>query len=314
MTVDWTVETHATDTAAIAIEPLHQSQPTAISTITCPFYIDSGATTHISPDRADFLTLYPIAAHPIRGVGGSSITAIGCGDIKLRISRGNYLVLRSALFVPNAAVRLVSASTLIQDSNATILLDKPACYINNKSTGALIAQGTYLEDKRLWSLDLHTLSAEHTYAVTHAPTLETWHRRLGHANYQVVQEMARKGMVTGMPASLAPKASKCESCVLGKQTRTPVPKKRKEGTGHRATRRLEKVWVDLSSPVAVTSRCGYKYAMNIIDDFSSYIWTILLPNKAEAFQKLKIWETARKTETGLKIGIYHTDNGELKSN
>ncbi|KDR74043.1 hypothetical protein GALMADRAFT_48084, partial [Galerina marginata CBS 339.88] len=57
--------------------------------------------------------------------------------------------------------------------------------------------------------------------------------------------MARLGMVEGMPKSFPSLPSKCESCVLGKQTKTPVPKKREEGPGHRATRILEKVWVDL---------------------------------------------------------------------
>ncbi|KAF9470204.1 hypothetical protein BDN70DRAFT_781027, partial [Pholiota conissans] len=58
--------------------------------------------------------------------------------------------------------------------------------------------------------------------------------------------MARKGIVKGMsPAPSSALPAKCESCILGKQTRTSVPKKRKEGPGHRATRRLEKVWVDL---------------------------------------------------------------------
>ncbi|KAJ3492393.1 hypothetical protein NLJ89_g11253 [Agrocybe chaxingu] len=311
--VDWNITSRQVDIAAIVIEPLHQSQSTPISTDKCPFYIDTGATAHISPDRTDFITLRPIAAHTIKGVGSSFIMAIGCGDIKLRISRGKYLILRDALFVPAAAVRLISVSSVIIDSNATLLFDNDACYINDKSTRALLARGSFLPDKRLWSLDLHSPTAEHAYTLTQAPDLETWHRCLGHANYQTVQEMARKGMVEGMPASLSSKASKCESCILGKQTRTPVPKKRVEGKGHRATRKLEKVWVDLSGLMAVTSRCGHKYAMNIVDDYSSYVWTVLLSNKAEAFPKLQIWEKAREVETGLKVGTYRTDNGELKS-
>ncbi|TFK58591.1 hypothetical protein BDN72DRAFT_729714, partial [Pluteus cervinus] len=56
--------------------------------------------------------------------------------------------------------------------------------------------------------------------------------------------MARHDMIAGMPSKFS-SMPKCDSCVVGKQTRTPVPKKREEGDGHRATRRLEKVWVDL---------------------------------------------------------------------
>ncbi|KIJ93286.1 hypothetical protein K443DRAFT_61912, partial [Laccaria amethystina LaAM-08-1] len=59
--------------------------------------------------------------------------------------------------------------------------------------------------------------------------------------------MVSNGMIQGMPKSLpsGDPIPKCEFCVLGKQTKTPVPKLRKEGMGHRATRKLEKVWVDL---------------------------------------------------------------------
>ena len=53
--------------------------------------------------------------------------------------------------------------------------------------------------------------------------------------------------------------------------------------------------------------------MNIVDDYTSYPWSILSKMKDKAFSKLVIWQCERETETGLKVGIYHTDNGELKS-
>ena len=60
-------------------------------------------------------------------------------------------------------------------------------------------------------------------------------------------------------------------CVLGKQTKTPVPKLHKERLGHRATRKLEKVWVDLSGP-HIRSRTGNEYIMDIVDDYTSCVW------------------------------------------
>jgi Integrase core domain len=81
----------------------------------------------------------------------------------------------------------------------------------------------------------------------------------------------------------------------------------------RATRRLERVHVDLTGPMSITSRSGYLYSMNIIDDFSGYPWTIPLKSKADAFSKLCAWELAVCAQSGEQIGIYVTDNGELKS-
>jgi len=121
-------------------------------------------------------------------------------------------------------------------------------------------------------------------------------------------------MIKGIPSSSLNKPQKCDSCILGKQTKTPVPKKREEGEGHRATRKLEKVWVDLIGPMAVTSRTGNRYIMDIVDDYTNHPWSIPLKLKSDAFKYLKGWELAKEKETGLQVGTYITDGGELKSN
>ena len=174
-------------------------------------------------------------------------------------------------------------------------------------------RGTLLPTKNLYSLALHSAHAEHTLMAQHAPNLETLHHHLGHANYQTIRDMVKSGMIPGMPPGLhLEDVPKCELCVLGKQMKTPVPKIRKEGVGHRVTRKLEKVWVDLSGP-HVKSRTGNEYVMDIVDDYTSRVWPIPLKRKSEAFNYLVAWERARELETGLKVGTYITDNGELKS-
>jgi hypothetical protein len=83
--------------------------------------------------------------------------------------------------------------------------------------------------------------------------------------------------------------------------------------GGQATRRLGKVWVDLSGPHDVVSRTGGHYVMNIVDDYTSFTWSVILKNKSDAFPMLQIWERTRENDTGLKVGIYRVDNGELQS-
>ena len=110
--LDWTTHTKPIDIATISeISPLQQNKRTPLSLDDLPFYINTGATVHISPEHSDFLTLRPIAAQSIKGVGGSSVTAIGLGDIKLHIAHGAHIVLQNVLYIPNAAVRLISVST-----------------------------------------------------------------------------------------------------------------------------------------------------------------------------------------------------------
>ena len=73
--MDWTTHTRDFDVAAISeIAPLQQSKRTLLSIDNPPFYVDTGATVHISPEQSDFMTLRPIVARSVQGVGGSSIT------------------------------------------------------------------------------------------------------------------------------------------------------------------------------------------------------------------------------------------------
>ena len=122
--------------------------------------------------------------------------------------------------------------------------------------------------------------------------------------------MSQKGMVSGMLFVSLTVPSKCQSCVIGKQTWIPVPKAWEEGW--KATKRLEIVWVDLSGPHNVTSHSGNKYILNLVDDATSFLWLIPIPSKDAACSELKVWELAQENETGTKVGTYRTDNGELK--
>jgi Reverse transcriptase (RNA-dependent DNA polymerase)/GAG-pre-integrase domain len=307
--VDWNTHSNQTDFSALSVT-LPQA-PISIKNV--PFLIDSGASSGISPDRNDFTNLKPIT-RGVKGIGGSSITAHGIGDIRIQVAKDAYLWLRNSLFIPNATVRLISVSSLTSDSNATVHFDHQKCWVTSRLNGNTIAEGALLPDLKLYALNIPIYPTDTAYPVVHIPDLDTWHRRLGHANFQTISDMARIGTIKGMPLSITNAPPKCDSCILGKQTKTSVPKKREEGIGHRATRKLEKVWVDLVGPAAVTSRTGNRYVMDIVDDYTSHPWSIPLKTKDEAFQYLKGWEIAREKETGLQVGTYITDGGELKSN
>jgi len=62
------------------------------------------------------------------------------------------------------------------------------------------------------------------------------------------------------------------------------------------------------------SNYGHLYSMNIIDDFSSYIWSLPLAHKSEAVNVLQAWHHTVENQMGEKLKIVITDNGELVSN
>ena len=59
--------------------------------------------------------------------------------------------------------------------------------------------------------------------------------------------------------------------------------------GPRATMPLERVFVDLCGPMSIPSRSNRLYCMNIIDDYSSFVWSLPLLSKDEAAPALKAW-------------------------
>jgi transposase InsO family protein len=297
----------ATDTAMLA-----QGDP--------PLYLDSGASTHISCIRSDFIDLVDIDPRTITGVGNSSVSAIGLGTVEISLPETPArITLRKVLYAPTAGVRLISISRL-DDSGYRLSFSEGRCAIFDRASNKKLAEcarnssNLYVFPGSIISPSLPSSSSPSptlTFpSLVATPNLETWHRRLGHANFRTVLDMVRSEVATGMKAdlSLAPQA--CDACIRGKQTHKPVPKSRE---GEKSERRLGRVYVDLTGPQSVIARSGCAYVMNIIDDFSGYHWTRLLKAKSDAFRVLREWLDAVETQTGEKLCFLVTDNGELRS-
>ncbi len=289
--IDWSLHSRPADDGDTTPEPVaYSASRTPVDNLSeSPFILDTGATCHISPTKSDFKSLRPIAPHPITGVGGARVHATGVGSIELCIASNQKVVLEDVLYIPTSTVRLVSVLCLNRSGRYVSCFDSDSCWVTNKA-GAIILRGTVLESRRLYGLTLHSPRVGHTRPTTPAPTsaahfasrtpdLETWHRRLGHCGNDTIVEMARKNVVQGMLIDLSSAPPRCNHCILGKQTRSAVPKVRE---GEKAARPLERVFVDLCGPMPCRSRAGRLYSMNIIDDFSSYMWSLPLRSKDEA--------------------------------
>jgi len=120
--------------------------------------------------------------------------------------------------------------------------------------------------------------------------------------------MAQKHVADGMSIDLSEIPPQCEHCILGKQTHSSLPQIRE---GPRVMRRLERIYVDLTGPQYVTSRSGRRYSMNIIDNFSSYVWSTPLRLKSEAVTVLQAWQQAVENQSDERLKYLVSDGGEL---
>src|SRR6266481_2128809 len=86
-----------------------------------PYCIDSGCTSHVSPVCSDFRDLTFIPHCAVCRMDGKSIPAISVGTILLRCRKGRRLALKNALFVPDAALHLISVGKLADDGSGHYL-------------------------------------------------------------------------------------------------------------------------------------------------------------------------------------------------
>jgi hypothetical protein len=284
------------------------------------WFLDSCASTHVSFERSDFYSLRPLSSpHVVRGIGGSLISAVGIGSIHLKISNDSILTLHNVLFIPSASARLISVSRLLDENNWHAVLTRDMAYLRN-SSGITVATGSLHNSKRIYKLNLAGVppaqariadasGTDDAFIASRIPSIETWHRRLGHANNHAIIQLATKGLATGMPVDLSTMPGACDACVKGKQTRTHVPSVRE---GKRATEPLEKIFVDLTGPFDLSASKNL-YAMDIVDDASAAPFALPTKSKAHAFELLTAWILRMQVKLKRKVGIVRIDNGELKS-
>ena len=63
--------------------------------------------------------------------------------------------------------------------------------------------------------------------------------------------------------------------------------------------------------MSIPSQTHHLYSMNIVDDYSSFVWTIPLHSKDEAALALKSWLPTLEVQTPYCLQSFVTDNGEL---
>ena len=94
----------------------------------------------------------------------------------------------------------------------------------------------------------------------------------------------------------------CESCLLGKMTKTTF-----FGTMERATNLLEIIHTDVCSPMSVEARDGYHYFLTFTDDLSRYGYIYLMKHKSETFEKFKEFQSEVENHRNKKIKFLQSD-------
>ena len=103
--------------------------------------------------------------------------------------------------------------------------------------------------------------------------INDFHVGMGHLHEGLLHDTADQIGVT-LTGELQP----CTGCSMGKGYRKAIP----STTSSRATRKLQRVFTDLSGRKAVAGIGGFHYTMIIRDDLTRYTWVYFLKEKSDA--------------------------------
>jgi hypothetical protein len=267
--------------------------------------IDSGATSHFCPNRAEFILYNPITPLDIRTADGSIISAIGRGDVRMNLllgSKWTMVTLKDALHVPKMSYMLV-ATNRITAAGLAVHFEGTNCRIlSSGPKRQVIAEIPHVDG-------LYTVTGQHEHHAALAKeklTLGELHRVLGHVAHSVVKSAVEKGLVEGVELDSTSEPEFCEACEKGKAAvKQPFPKELK----CRVQTYGKLIHTDLWGPAQTVSIGGSSYYMSFTDDFSRKTHILFLKHKSEALGAFKQYEARLTRQHDAKIKTLHSDQG-----
>ncbi|KAL4290130.1 hypothetical protein GQ457_14G000530 [Hibiscus cannabinus] len=128
-----------------------------------------------------------------------------------------------------------------------------------------------------------------------------WHCRLGHISERRISKLHKDELLDPF---VFEQLDVCESCLLGKMTKTPF-----SGKGERASDLLGLIRSDVCGPMNTQARGGYQYFITFTDDFSRYGYIYLMRHKSEALEKFKEFKNEVQNQHGKSIKALRSDRG-----
>lgn len=255
-----------------------------------PWYIDSGATSHMTYDVKSVEYLKSSERTNVTAADGKQMNILGMGDIKKGMIDGSAMTLQNVHVVPNICANLLSVSQVVLKNNV-VTFDKSGCRITNES-GNLIATGRL--ENGMFILNVDSESSSAFSVMKKSDDIALWHKRLGHIGFGNMRFLNIK----------IPNGLQCKVCLKGKQPRLPFKK-----SENRATKKLELIHSDVGGPLPVQSMSGLKYYVTFTDEYTRKVFVFCMHNKAQVYECFLKFKTLVENQTDLTIKKLRSDNG-----
>jgi hypothetical protein len=250
-----------------------------------PWYLDSGASYHVSRDFAIFSSLEASSGTKIISTGGHAHNVTDVGSVAIWLPTGEIQKITNVLYSCGITKNLFYIRFLAE-KGFSLEFQTLVCYIHNP-TGKTIAIVKHSPRNGLYQLCGETIthySEVLSCTTNHSSLIMKWHKWLGHFHIQGIRRMVQAGAITGLPKMNLSNVT-CETCLQSKQSRKAVPKVRTTLN----TQVLELVHTDVCNPFRVKSLGGTRYFISFIDDFSRTTFVYFMYSKNEAFDKFRLF-------------------------
>ncbi|GKD13627.1 retrovirus-related pol polyprotein from transposon TNT 1-94 [Tanacetum coccineum] len=165
---------------------------------------------------------------------------------------GNLKLLINFLWKFLGTVRFGNDHVAFCDSDLEVAFRRNTCFIRNLE-GVNLLKGNCTTN--LYTINLHDMaSASPICLMARATSTKSWlwHQRLSHLNFDTINDLARKDLVTGLPKFKYHKEHLCPSCEQGKSKRASHPPKLVPNS----KQRLHLLHMDLCGPMRIASING----------------------------------------------------------
>ena len=122
------------------------------------------------------------------------------------------------LFVDGLKHNLLSISQLCDMGNKVTFYPNN-CFVSSLDEDKVIFSGERVEN--IYVIDLNKIDNKDVkYLMTIFHDTWTWHRRLGHANFELINDICKNELVIGLPKLKFDKDKPCDACQKGKQSKS----------------------------------------------------------------------------------------------
>ena len=261
------------------------------------WYLDSGASSHVSAYKEVFESLEPCDIKLNWGSAGT-ISVKQRGTVKLEFtSTSRKITLKDCLYVPEIGMNLLSLGRLLHSKVLTQFTTSGVTLSYNQR---VLARGLNKRNMLVFETNIPE------QALT-AIDAQTWHQRMGHLGQNALTSLP--GKVNGCDIRGNFDTANCEICIQAKATakvsRVPT---------ERATEYLGKVHSDICGPFQVKTWSNKRHFVSFIDDKTRYAHLALLATRDEIYSEFESWLTLEVNQAGVMLKRFHSDNAkEYKS-